>query len=448
MTNPIGYDDFKKGIKLFKEEETNPETQRKISLCVGRMMNKTPFWGYMITALHFIPTKEIEKYGIDYNYFYYNPDLFSTFNDQEIYEALYHSCAHLMLDHLGRGADALEIPWLMSSEISTTIALNELYSDIADSIVYTTENLHEFQNLQNNSDWVKQEFNNMSTEQVYEKLKSMFQDTEINLGASGNKANQRRYEQIQAKLKDSSCSMSQVMEQYKTQVPPTIQDIQQEKNRSQIDRVMDWVDTDDKTRGNIPGELKRRVQRVIEPEKIPWYSVLERFIQPIVSNDITWRKPSKSMLANGWILPGSLKSSMTVVVGLDTSGSIRDDEYNKFLNEIHSILNIVDNLTMIIVDCDARVQNVEIVEMGDAPFYNVGEKNRYGHGGTAFEPVFEWVQTNYDAGEIEKPDLLIYFTDMLGSFPRDQPDYETFWVSTSPEGKHIAPFGEMIYYNS
>ena len=59
-----------------------------------------------------------------------------------------------------------------------------------------------------------------------------------------------------------------------------------------------------------------------------------------------------------------------------------------------------------------------------------------GGGATDFRPVFEFIEK-----EMDEVQLLLYFTDLEGIFPKDPPQYNVKWVS--PKEKEI-PFGELI----
>ena len=62
-----------------------------------------------------------------------------------------------------------------------------------------------------------------------------------------------------------------------------------------------------------------------------------------------------------------------------------------------------------------------------------------GGGGTSFLPVFDWI-----AGRGLRPDLLVYFTDAEGEFPRRAPDYPVIWLV---KGSGKVPWGERIQLN-
>ncbi len=62
-----------------------------------------------------------------------------------------------------------------------------------------------------------------------------------------------------------------------------------------------------------------------------------------------------------------------------------------------------------------------------------------GGGGTAFAPVFEWIERSG-----QRPDSLVYFTDAEGEFPAQPPNYPVLWLV---KGKAPVPWGRRIQLN-
>lgn len=125
----------------------------------------------------------------------------------------------------------------------------------------------------------------------------------------------------------------------------------------------------------------------------------------------------------------------TIVVGVDTSGSIGQQTLARFFGEMTGILKDLNPRVLRVVWCDAKVhRDDEITDMPDLAA--VTRKGALG-GGTSFVPVFEWV--------FEKriqPEALVHLTDGLGSFPKDAPKYPVIWGSIYEEAKY--PFGEVV----
>jgi predicted metal-dependent peptidase len=135
----------------------------------------------------------------------------------------------------------------------------------------------------------------------------------------------------------------------------------------------------------------------------------------------------------GRLVPGTkIKRLRTLLVAIDTSGSIGAKVLEAFFREIHAIWK--SGATLLLVFCDAAVQGT-MVYRGSAPS-QVG-----GGGGTAFEPVFRWMR--------EEPgrrfDGVIYLTDGIGPAPETRPPCKLLWVVTHERGlgEHLR-FGAQV----
>jgi len=123
-----------------------------------------------------------------------------------------------------------------------------------------------------------------------------------------------------------------------------------------------------------------------------------------------------------------------VFVAIDTSGSIGEGELNRFFSELDDILLTCNPEGVTLVGCDAEINSVFHLQAGDS--LREQKIDLKGGGGTSFLPPFEMVER-----EGYKPSALIYFTDMCGSFPDEEPEYPVIWCRTT-QGK--APWGEVI----
>jgi predicted metal-dependent peptidase len=122
-----------------------------------------------------------------------------------------------------------------------------------------------------------------------------------------------------------------------------------------------------------------------------------------------------------------------VVVGVDTSGSIDDIVLTAFSAEITAILDEAAPEAVHVVYCDNVVTGTETYAPGD-----VIRLTPHGGGGTAFQPVFDWVA----AADIQ-PACTVYLTDLCGHDFGPAPDYPVLWVSTDATK---APFGDVVPY--
>ena len=123
---------------------------------------------------------------------------------------------------------------------------------------------------------------------------------------------------------------------------------------------------------------------------------------------------------------------LNLVIAIDTSGSISNDDLKGFFSEINSILNCVDEYKIFLIQCDAKIQSID--EYLSPKKIDIKELKIKGRGGTDFRPVFEYMREN----NILYP--LIYFTDLMGTFPDYFPSFPVLWVTK--EGGEV-PFGNI-----
>jgi predicted metal-dependent peptidase len=163
-----------------------------------------------------------------------------------------------------------------------------------------------------------------------------------------------------------------------------------------------------------------------------WRSVLRDFVAARMPSDYRWNPPNRRFVASGLYLPSVARTGLgTIVIGVDTSGSIGERELEQFAGEISSICDEAQPESVHVVYCDAVVQGVQ--EFGPSEPIQLEPK---GGGGTDFRPVFQWVEEN----GID-PACLIYLTDLFCHSYPNPPEYPVIWVTDS---RRTAPFGETV----
>ncbi len=187
--------------------------------------------------------------------------------------------------------------------------------------------------------------------------------------------------------------------------------------------------------GKLSESMARLVDLVLQP-RLPWRSVLAQYLSQTARNDYSYTRPS-SRRGDPAILPGMRSEEVDLVVAVDTSGSIADDEINQFFDEINAIKGQI-RARVVLLCCDDSISDAypQVFE----PWESFScEPEVTGGGGTDFRPVFNWV-TQQDI----KPQALVYFTDACGSFPDAEPEWPTLWLV---KGKENVPFGVRIQLN-
>jgi len=206
-----------------------------------------------------------------------------------------------------------------------------------------------------------------------------------------------------------------------------------EKEGSASDKKVNLRSTLDRaikaSKGNVPKSVLQIYDSLISEHKVPWQQVLSNFVARsiAVSTKDTRKKINRRF---GLDQPGKKKKRELVLgVCTDSSGSVSDESFNMFLNEISRISTICQKLYL--VDADCTVQNVEVVKKG-----KFIKRERHGCGGTAYQPAIdECLKRGCDA--------IIYFGDFDCADTPQDPGKPFLWVGVGNSPKPGA-FGAEI----
>jgi|TARA_Y100000296_G_scaffold63807_1_gene74381 predicted metal-dependent peptidase len=190
-----------------------------------------------------------------------------------------------------------------------------------------------------------------------------------------------------------------------------------------------------KNRGTIPGHFKELINQIRNP-KVDWRDKLYALATEPMRDEHSWRRPNRRFIGKDLYLPSITKIDglRKIIFAVDTSGSMNTDLLIDAWSEIVSVVEDCDVDELIIMDVDTDVNHIRRFSKDDLP----DALEVVGRGGTAFEPAFDWVIEND-----EDPAVLIYFTDLYGSFPQHEPDYPVIWVNYGAKDT-LCPFGEVI----
>jgi predicted metal-dependent peptidase len=191
-----------------------------------------------------------------------------------------------------------------------------------------------------------------------------------------------------------------------------------------------------KQMGKLPASLERLVEQLVNVST-PWYDILEKYMQGKIKDDISWNRPNRRFIHDGMYLPSADNVPRTgeVVVAIDTSASIGQDELNEFAGHINRIMESCVPEKLIVIYCDASVQHVDEFAPDQFPV----QLTLHGGGGTSFVPVFDYIKDNGLT-----PEVLIYLTDGYGDQEQvESPITDVVWLTT---GYEKFPFGDVIKY--
>lgn len=377
-------------MKGFNMNET---AKKRMIDARGILVLQDSFFGILSYKLDIIENTNIPTCATDGKRLLYNPDFVNSLRMNELVGVFAHEVMHNMMGHGWRKNNREHKKW----NVACDYAINPILIDCG--FVLPKDCLSDSQ------------YKNKSAEEIYQVIPD--EDEESKSGGSG--------------IGSDPGGCGECIE------PESMGDAAELEADWKV--AMSSAAESTKRKGSMPESLERLVNSIINPE-IPWHILLRDFVELSARNDYDWRRCNKRYLPNGVIMPSMISEELPeVVIAIDTSGSIDIDTLSKFAKEASEVLESY-NTTIHVVYCDSQIQGSETYSRTDLPL----TLNPKGGGGTRFQPVFNWVEKK----DIT-PSCLIYFTDMYGCFPEQEPYYPVLWLATS---NIKAPFGQTVKFNS
>lgn len=116
------------------------------------------------------------------------------------------------------------------------------------------------------------------------------------------------------------------------------------------------------TAGKVGSGGNRAIDQLLQPE-VNWREVMREFITETCrgTDDSTWRQPSRRHMAMGILRPSGITERVgELVIGIDTSGSIGQQELTKCLSEIKGVCDTVKPESVRILYWDTKVCSDEL----------------------------------------------------------------------------------------
>lgn len=189
------------------------------------------------------------------------------------------------------------------------------------------------------------------------------------------------------------------------------------------------------TPGSIPGEIQIFLNKLLRP-KLPWNRILAKYLHAFNRNDYTFARPNRRFLPAHY-LPSLFSQNLTdLAVAVDTSGSVSDEDFRRFISETHSILRMMQPEKISFLQFDTELKSVDEVKS----VKELMSVRFSGRGGTDPTAVFEWANCN-------KPKFMLIFTDGEFCFPEVPCNTPIVWlIHANPNW--TAPLGKTIHYET
>ena len=185
--------------------------------------------------------------------------------------------------------------------------------------------------------------------------------------------------------------------------------------------------------GTIPNDIEIYLEEILNP-KLPWHRILAQYFRAYNKNDYSWQRPNRRFFPKDY-LPSMWSQALDdLVVVVDTSGSVSDLEFNRFVSEIASIIRYQKPKKITIIQHDWTIKSIDVVSSVEG----LRKISFTGRGGTSIYEVEQWIMTN-------KPQLTLFFTD--GEFNQHEKKVPTdaIWlIHNNPQFTY--PYGKIIHY--
>jgi predicted metal-dependent peptidase len=381
-----------------------------------RLMLQEPYLASAIARFPLINAAEsdwCETMATDGYYIYVNPSFCETLSLDETAFVFAHEVMHCVLGHIDRRGTRQPEQWNHAIDYATNLMLVEL------GLKMPKVGL------------LDRNYRGMTAEDIYDRLSEAAKESEKNDG-SGTGPGEGKGQAWDIHLAPDDLRGQAV----RAKEFPSAEE--RKRLRISITKGME-----SKLRGVAPGLFDSEIKQA-RGGNVPWRALVARFFTGLRQDDYRMFPPNKKHLWRGIYLPSiGTPGPSHIAVAVDTSGSMSDEVLGEILGEIDK-LRSVTNCRLTLIQCDAQVHKVEDFEATDETQFE--RYQFYGRGGTAFEPVFDWIAQKATQSFFQL-DALIYLTDGFGSFPPKPPSYPLLWIMTEHSMPNV-PFGEVIRLHS
>ncbi|WJW74767.1 VWA-like domain-containing protein [Thiohalobacter sp. IOR34] len=402
------------------------DVKTKLSAARTRLILDKPFLGALVLRLPLVEAdpRWCKTTATDARRFYYNAQYIDGLSLEQTQFMLAHEALHCALSHFARRQHRVKQRW----DLACDLAINPLL--IRDGLKPPPGALYMSQ------------FEGMTAEEVYpaiddldEELESLDQhlydsDSDSRDGTGGGSGRPPPQpggggQPQQAREEAGAGGAPQ---------PAPLSEAEREQLQVQWQQRLAGAAQQALQAGKLGGGMARLVDHLLAP-RLPWRMLLAKYMTAVARDDYNYSRPSRR--EGPAILPSLRSSQIEVVVALDTSGSISPAEMAEFISELDAIKGQV-RARLTLLACDARLAEDGPWEFEPWEAFKL-PRDFAGGGGTRFTPVFDWV-----AGRDRAPDLLVYFTDAEGEFPKQAPPYPVLWLV---KGKAGVPWGQRVQLN-
>jgi predicted metal-dependent peptidase len=411
-------DDAKRFANLIGPMDAKLDREVRELLVTARvgMLLRASFFGNLATRLKLVNADEwCATAATDGRNFYYNSRFIKMLKPKEIEFLFGHEVLHCVYDHFGRRGDRDPQLWNVANDFCVNGDLKKhRVGEFITSVPCLYDQKYEGKSSEEIYDILYENAEKISIDDLIDRVLDEHMDGD---NGKGNGAG-----------KDKGEGKGR----------PRLSDEERAKIRDEIKEAMlSAAQTCDA--GNLPAGIKRLIQNLTEPV-MNWRELLRMQLESTIKSDYTFARLSRKGWHHEAILPGMRTTdAIDIVIGIDMSGSISDQQGRDFLTEVQGIMEAFDSYRIHVMCFDTEIYNPRQYDSDNLE--DITDYELAGGGGTDFECVFNYLKDN----DIE-PKKLVMFTDgyPFGSWG-DENYADTVWIihgNPNPD----PPFGVWAKY--
>jgi len=314
-----------------------------------------PFFSYILMSMHVeqsksderVPTMGVNKFGR----LYWNVEFTSKLADDELMGVMAHEAMHMAMLTFERENKRDHILWNIATDaVINYILVREGLKLPYGVLVPNSEGLLE---LDGKDGKFIIDLNDKIAEDVYDELLNHAEEIEqgYGCGGEGGSGNGNYKGSIDSHLPGDQDSEGNSTGEDKGKSSQTA-------NANKWKKTSIEASTMAKMRGTMSSHMDRMLNGIIEP-KIDWRKKLNTFMTKEIPIDYTMRRPGRRYYSTGVYFPSTIRENLEIIVGLDISGSISDEEYAQFISECVGIANGFQQISMRLIwwACDVHPED-------------------------------------------------------------------------------------------
>jgi predicted metal-dependent peptidase len=377
---------FRDQVKCGKGHDIDPavvaQATERLGKSRARLLLQQPFYGVLLSQMAFIPESAIDTMATDGVRIYFNSEFTMRLTPEEVFGVLLHEVDHCIYQHCTqkRRLNRDHHRWNCASDYAINLEIRDMQYVLPADIL------------------LDEKYRGCNAEQIYDML-------------------------------PEDCGNLKTLDMHINNTDENSWDDMEDQILSAYEMAKNSMGA-----GKFPAGLQRWIDK-LRRSRVKWERIFHKYVgMALAKDDYSYTRVNKRFIGQGVYLPDLRSYAIgSVVLAIDTSGSISRPCLAQFASELARISHLVSEIT--VMTCDCVIQ--EVVKVSQ--FSDFLKKLEFkGGGGTSHEPVLN---------EIKKrnlqPELLICLTDMYSDIDSlKKPPYPVLWVSTSE--KNTAPFGHVV----